>query len=206
MALATLAPQYADAYAPSRLDELNTCTFVKESAPIGKREFTSHEFYFASVRLLRSWNFGSTFSPDEDYWDICQSYATPSQPQRPTLNMYEFFGLTTYVGIPAQLMRVMDETAIRILAANPRLVQYTTTLYESTCRELEVMGLSANWLLTTFSDPEDARAKHSLFLECRVRGKSYSEILKIWDALSSKVFAHLPIEAQKEIALVLDEA
>jgi hypothetical protein len=100
----------------------------------------------------------------------------------------------------------MDEKAITTLAANPRLVHYASTLYESTCREVEAMGLSANWLLTTFSDPEDTRGKRSLFLECRIRGKPYSEILKIWDALSLKVFAHLTIEAQKEIALVLDEA
>jgi hypothetical protein len=122
----------------------------------------------------------------------------------PPARMGVGFGETIYLS--QQLEEMMDAKALHWLATEPKLVGLLHDLSESTRNLFHDRAISAAYQITTFADPEAEQVPEKLLFEVKIRNKPYSEILQLWDELATRLLSNLPIEIQKKITLVLDEA
>lgn len=134
-----------------------------------------------------------------------RSWRKTRLPYEPFFIVEKLNAIWTSMQIPHQLAEIADESALNMLSAEDELVSHASQLLQSVLSEFSNLKLSAKCSLTTFTDPENEESS-SLVLEAKIRDKPYSEILQIWDQLSMKLLSHLPIEVQKKVSIVLDEA
>jgi len=111
---------------------------------------------------------------------------------------------TSALQLPANLVDSMDTEAFRWFAAQPHLVNDVVDLYGKVLHELKCHGLTYNCRVTVFSDPEEDD-DDSIVIDCKIKGKSYKDIIEIWNAISLKLFSNLPSEVSDKIALTMED-
>lgn len=145
--------------------------------------------------VLQRFQFGST---KRDYPACSRQFARASMDFSSRI-------LEMSIQIPFELVQMADAAALTLLSSNPNLIPYATNVHQLALTQFAELGLSATCSLTSFSDPEDEDA-NTLMFQVRIHGKSYSEILEIWDQLSVRLLSDLPSDIQKSISVVADEA
>jgi hypothetical protein len=109
------------------------------------------------------------------------------------------------IQIPSELVEMADDSALSMLSSKTNLIPFATNMYLSALSQFTELGLSASCSLTSFRDPE-SEDSDTLVFQVKIHGKSYVEILKIWDQLSMRLLSHLPVDIQKSVSVVADEA
>lgn len=107
--------------------------------------------------------------------------------------------------MPTEITQIADNSALNFLSEEVTLVPQVTNLLQNFVTAASRLNLSATCSLTTFVDPE-SNERGSLVLDVKIRNKTYAEILRIWDDVATQLLSSLPIEIQKQITLVFDEA
>ena len=144
------------------------------------------------------------------YWTVPKDISHPAlatlrYPQWIFPKMQDFHPTWTTVQMPQQLAEIADDSALNLLSSDTKLIPYATSVCQLALRTFSNLGLSAKCSLTSYSDPESEDAQ-ILLMEVRIRDKSYSEILSIWDKLSVILLSDLPADIQKRLSVVVDEA
>ena len=211
MSSETLVLEYANNQPDTSLKEDYSSTLSFSDSP---NRLLTHDFTFrniggmsveASLQRQSSWTSFRTY-----YKDFSLAVQREIiQPAHGSLRVPQWIFpsriLEMSIQIPFELVQMADAAALTLLSSNPNLIPYATNVHQLALTQFAELGLSATCSLTSFSDPEDEDA-NTLMFQVRIHGKSYSEILEIWDQLSVRLLSDLPSDIQKSISVVADEA